>query len=80
MSEKISTVVGKIDKNYNLESLHIFLSNNTLEIIKSELPTTDNKVHISENLALRPIIKDYLRSEEYLIMLLSQGGVNVYKA
>lgn len=78
--EKIAAVSGEIDSNYNLDSLHIFLSNDTQEIIKSAWHLNENKVHISEAFALRPVIKDYLRSEEYLIMHLSQGGVQLYKA
>lgn len=78
--DKIATVSDEIDYKYNLDSLHIFLSNDTKEIIKSAWPVNENKVHISETFALRPIIKDYLRSEEYLILLLSQGGVHLYKA
>ncbi len=78
--EKITKASSEIDKNYNLDSLHIFISNDTFEIIKSELPVTTNKVYISEKFALRPIIKEYNRIEEYLILLLSQGGVKLYNA
>ena len=60
--------------------MHIFLSNDTQEIIKSAYAVNENKVHISETFALRPIIKDYVRSEEYLVLLLSQGGVHLYEA
>lgn len=78
--EKIAAVSSEIDHNYNLDSLHIFLSNDTQEIIKSAWSVNENKTHISETFALRPVIKDYLRTEEYLILLLSQGGVKLYKA
>lgn len=78
--EKISKVATRIDHNYNLDSLHIFLSDTTQEIIKSSWPVRENTVHISESFALRPIIKEYSRKEEYLILLLSLGGAKVYKA
>jgi len=78
--EKIATVTSDINSNHHLDSLHIYLSNDTLEIIKSALPVSESKVHVSETFALRPIIKDYVRKEEYLILLLSQGGVKLYKA
>lgn len=78
--KRIESVSSEIDNNYNLDSLHIFLSNDTQEIIKSALPANENKVHISDSFALRPIIKEHVRSEEYLVALLSQGGVQVFKA
>jgi len=78
--EKLSSVTREMDNNYNLNSMHIFISEDTQEIIKSALPASENMVHISDTFALRPIIKDYFRSHEYLILLVSQGGVNLYKA
>lgn len=78
--EKMASVSSEIDNNYNLDSLHIFLSNDTQEIIKSAWPVNESKVHISDTFALRPLIKDLLRTEEYLILLLSKGGVKLYNA
>lgn len=78
--EKIAEVSEEIDVNYQLDSLHIFLSNNTKEIIKSPLPVNQNDVHISETFAIRPLIKMFNRSEEYLLLLLSQSGVHLYTA
>ncbi|MFN4145077.1 MAG: hypothetical protein ACK4GN_04570 [Runella sp.] len=78
--DKIKNAETEIDINYNLDSLHIFLSNDTQEIVKSTWPTTQVGVHISETFAIRPIIKAYNRSETYLIMLLSQSGVQLYEA
>jgi len=78
--EKIETVSKEIDVNYNLDSLHIFLSNDTQEIMKSSWETTNDGVHISESFAIRPLIKNYNRSENYLVMLLSQSGVHLYEA
>lgn len=78
--EKIKTVADEIDVNYNLDSLHIFLSNDTQEIVKSPWETPKNAVHISESFAIRPLIKNYNRSESYLVMVLSQKSVNLYEA
>lgn len=78
--EKIESIPVEIDVNYNLDSLHIFLSNSTKEIIKSTLPTSVEGVQISDEFALRPIINAYTRSESYLVILLSQSGVNLYEA
>jgi len=78
--EKINQIGAEIDVNYNLESLHIFLSNDTKEIVKSTWETSNVGVHISNNFAIRPLIKNYNRSENYLIMLLSQSGVQLFEA
>ena len=76
--EKLSAI--ELDANYNLDSLHIFLSNDTEEIIKSPWPTQTNSVQISDTFGTRALIKSFNRSEEYLILLLSQGGVSLYNA
>jgi hypothetical protein len=78
--EKINNVAAEIDLNYNLDSLHIFLSNDTKEIIKSAWTTNNEGVHISDRFALSHIIKSFNRSENYLLMLLSQNGVHLYEA
>lgn len=76
--EKISTIESEIDETYNLDSLHIYLSNNTKEIIKSPWTTNENSVQISNTFNVRSLIKSYNRSEEYFILLLSQSGVMLY--
>lgn len=78
--EKLDTVSNEIDVNHNLDSLHIFLSNETQEIVKSSWQSNHNGVHISDSFAIRSLIKNYNRSENYLVMLLSQSGVQLYEA
>lgn len=78
--KKLSTIKSEIDMNTNLDSLHIFLSNDTKEIVKSPWSASSNRVNISNRFAIRPLIKAYNRSEPYLIMVLSQNGVNLYEA
>jgi hypothetical protein len=78
--EKLEQIPNEIDVNYNLDSLHIFLSNSTKEIIKSAWLTEEDKVDIAGSFAIRPLIKAYNRSEEYLILLLSQSGVQLFEA
>ena len=78
--KKISTLKDKIDLSTNLDSLHIFLSNETMEIVKSPWEASSNRVNISTQFAIRPLIKAYNRSEPYLIMVLSQNKVNLYEA
>lgn len=77
---KIETVKNEVDVNYNLDSLHLFLSNDTKEIVRTPWPLHQNMVHVSQSFAIRPLIKAYSRSESYLVMLLSQGGVKLYEA
>lgn len=78
--EKLSSVESEIDVNYNLDSLHIYLSNDTKEIIKSAWSSNENDVNISDTFNIRSLIKSYNRSEEYFILLLSQNGVILYNA
>lgn len=78
--EKINLLAQKIDVRQNLESLHILVSNNTQEIVRSIWPVTNDKVYIADSFYLSPLIKDFNRSTEYMILLLSQSGVHLYKA
>ncbi|MDZ4058483.1 MAG: hypothetical protein U1D64_00420, partial [Bacteroidales bacterium] len=78
--EKIQTVADKIDVNYNLDSLHVFLSQETEEVIRLPWPARKNEVHVGDRFSLRTMIKAYNRTQEYLVMLLSQGGVSLYVA
>ncbi|REC79667.1 hypothetical protein DRF60_04460 [Chryseobacterium elymi] len=78
--EKIGEISEKINHHHNLESLHIFLSNDTEEIVKSTWKTRENTVEIDEKFAVRPLIKALGRSEEYLILLLSQNGTKLFEA
>ncbi len=76
--ERLSEIEKEIDVNNNLDSLHIFLSNNTKEIIESAWSVHENGVYISNTFNPRSLMKSYNRSEEYLVLLLSQSGVNLY--
>lgn len=76
----IESVGSEIDVNYNLDSLHIFLSNSTKEIIKSGLPTTNQGVHIDNNFDVGHMLDAIKNSKHYLVMLLSQSGVHLYEA
>lgn len=77
--EKLAEIESDIDINYNLDSLHIFVSSDTKEIVKSALPMNDGNVQISDSFAIRPLIKASNRSEEYFTLLLSQSGVHLYR-
>ena len=76
--ESLSEIENEIDVNFNLDSLHIFLSNDTKEIIRSAWPINENGVYISDSFNILSLMKSYIRSEEYSILLLSQSSVNLY--
>ena len=66
--------------NYTLNSLHIFLSNRTKEVIKSMFKVPENAVQVGDRFALKPLIKDFNQTEEYYILLISQSGAQLYHA
>ncbi len=78
--KNMAAVQNEIDFSENLDSLHLFFGNHTKEIVRSPWPLQKNIVHVSRTFAIRPLIKAYNRSESYLVMLLSQNGVNLYEA
>lgn len=77
---KINTMAEEISLNSTLESIHIFLSDSTTEIVKSSWPTLKNAVSVAENFVIKPLIKDFNRIEEYLILVLSQSEVRLLRA
>jgi hypothetical protein len=78
--DKLELIPGEINENYNLESLHIFLSNTTKEIFRSTWPTRDDRISIADSFAIGPVIKSIYRSIDYLILVVSQGGVKMFEA
>ncbi|HZL08588.1 MAG TPA: hypothetical protein VFC65_01205 [Prolixibacteraceae bacterium] len=78
--EKIDNLEEKKILNYNLESIHIFISDSTTEIVKSSWPTLRNVVSVAENFVIKPLIKEFNRLEEYLILVLSQSEVRLLHA
>ncbi len=76
---KLMLIPSEINENYNLDSLHIFLSNTTKEIFKSTMPAKDDRIYISDSFALSPILKSINRTIDYLILVVSQGGVKMFK-
>ena len=78
--EKIDNLGKEIDVNNNLDSIHIFLSYSTKEIVKSSWPILKNTVSVAENFVIKPLIKDLNRLEEYLILVLSQSDVRLLQA
>lgn len=77
---RIAGLETTIDERHNLDSLHIFLSNDTEQVFRSPWPTVENDVKISSSFALKPVIKDLNRTEDYYILLVSQSGVQLFNA
>ena len=75
--EKIDQIEKEFDVDYNLDSIHIFLSNSTTEIIKSAWPTVRDIVHVSENFVVKPLIKVFNRTVEYMILKLTKSEVRL---
>lgn len=78
--KNIKDIEKEIDVRFNLESLHIFLSENTKEYIRTTWAINQDSVSVSNSFSFRHVIKAYNRDDEYLIMLLSRGGVTLYDA
>jgi hypothetical protein len=78
--EKIDNLENEIDLKFNFDSIHIFLSDSTTEIVKSSWPVLKNVVSVAENFVIKPLIKDFNRMEEYLILVLSQTEVRLLHA
>jgi hypothetical protein len=76
----LEAIQKEIDVNYNLDSLHVFLSNDIKEVVRSSWRIDADSVQISEKFALRGVINAYNRSKEYGILLVSQSGVQFYDA
>lgn len=78
--EKLEKISEKVDHQQNLESLHIFLSKDTEEIVKSTWKSRENTVEIDSKFSVRPLIKALGRSQEYYILLLTQSGTRLFEA
>jgi len=77
---KIDGIEKEIDVDFNLDSIHLFLSNSTKEIIKSTWPVMQDSVQVSETFAVKPLIKAFNRTVEYLILKLTQSEVRLLLA
>lgn len=78
--EKLRNIDSKIDINYLLDSLHIFISKDTEEIVLSIWETEENRVFVDNQFAIRALILEYNRYSDYLILKLTQGATHLYKA
>ena len=69
--QKLHELVESVDHNFNLESLALFASPETAEMLRLPI-RVEPRVHIGQNFALRDVIRAVNRSTEYYILTLSQ--------
>lgn len=77
---KLETLKDKVDINHLQDSLHIFISKDTEKIIKSIWSIKNNAAYVDDQFAIRPLIMEFNRLSDYLILKLTQGSTHLYKA
>lgn len=78
--DKLRTIASSVDPNYHLDSLHLFVSAEHSEVLKLAHSVEMDGVYIDDRFRIRPLIKSLNRSESYLILFLTQKGVQLYRA
>lgn len=78
--EKLKAIPESLNMSFNLDSMHIFVSPSTSEVVKLAIPASDNYVHIGDGFSLKHLLKALNRTENYLILLLSAAGTWLYEA
>ena len=78
--EKLKNLSEELEVSKNIESLHIYISKDTFEFIRTTSPVTNEGVWVDDTFAIRPLIKAVNRINEYLVLYLTQKGVHLYKA
>lgn len=78
--EKINRVADSIDVNKNMDSLHVYLSENQEEIIRTTTGIPENRVAVDDHFFIRPLMKSVAKTKEYLILFLSQNETKLFEA
>lgn len=78
--EKLEALPDQLEVHKNLESLNIFLSKDTFEFIRTNIPVTNEGVWLDDTFHIRPLIKAMNRVTEYLVLYLTKKGVHLYLA
>lgn len=78
--DNLESISEEIDINYNLDSLHLFISDQTKEIIRTTWAVQQDEVYVGEHFVVRPLIKATNRLSDYYVLVLSAGGVQLYEA
>lgn len=78
--DRLGEVEQDVDHNFNLDSLHVFISDQIKKVVRLPLSVNKEEFEISDNFNVDHL-KDFIQnSKEYAILCLSQGGVNLYHA
>lgn len=78
--KNLGSVEKQIDHNFNLDGLYVFVSATTQTYIRTIWPPVENKLYLDDRFALRDIIKAYNRAEDYYILFLNPGGIQLFEA
>jgi len=78
--ETLQSIPDTIKSDYNLDSLHVFISEQTFEVVRLPLKMNTSEVIISDHFDTNYVQKFLDESKEYLILVLGQGGVHIYNA
>lgn len=78
--KKMGLLEKEIDHQKNLNSLHIFLSNDIFEVQRSIWSIEKSFVFVGEEFALNALIQMQTEQIQYYILSLSQGGTKLYSA
>jgi hypothetical protein len=73
-------ISNSIDFNHNRKSLHIFVSDELAEVIRSPQSIPYDGVIISDRFEVEPLMAYQESQISYLVMVLSQSGVSLYEA
>lgn len=76
--DKLDELVGIIDVRHNLDSLHIFISNETISIVRSPWTVEKNSLTVGQRFAIAPLLKMVNRNFEYYVLVLSQHDTHVF--
>ncbi len=77
--KKMKDMGEKIDHNYNLESLILFINDEVAEFVRLPVPV-ENRVVIDDNFATRDIVRAMHSSANYYILLLSRETARLIEA
>lgn len=69
--QKMNALANSVDHNFNLESLALFVSPGSAEMLRLPI-RVEPRVHIGQNFALRDVMRAVNRSTEYYILTVSQ--------
>lgn len=78
--ESLNKLASGINERDNLDSLHLFVADGVAKAVRIAYAADAPGVHISDSFAIRPLLMAYNRSEEYLVLVLSQNGVSLFEA